>query len=93
MSKTDNTNPEQTESDSQPSNRIEAELDDPRAGNHGTPVHARCISCKQVRVKRAPVDPDGKQSFKHVCHRCRRSTYWNVIRYLRDDDREQEDDR
>jgi hypothetical protein len=34
------------------------QLDDPRAGNHGTPVHARCISCEQVRVKRAPVDPD-----------------------------------
>jgi len=27
------------------------QLDDPRAGNHGTPVHARCISCEQVRVK------------------------------------------
>ena len=59
---------------------IRDELSEPEAGEFGTPVDARCTECKSIRAKRAPVDPDRRQSFQHVCHRCRVSTWWNVIR-------------
>lgn len=51
----------------------------------GLAVDARCVRCKQIRAKRVPgresVD-DGPTSFRCVCHRCRRVTYWNIIRSL-----------
>lgn len=54
------------------------------AGHFGTLVTARCISCKRVRLKRAPgdaVEGDRRTSFKHVCHSkgCRGTTWWNVL--------------
>jgi len=67
---------------------IEAELKQGQTGEFGTPVDAVCTSCKKVRAKRAPVDPDGRSTFKHVCHTCQRSTFWNVVRYLRAEDME-----
>lgn len=66
------------------------------AGEFGVPVEARCVGCRRndrdrVRVKLA--DPDvfpedmadaGAESFKHVCHRCRKATYWNVLEVIAD---------
>lgn len=51
-------------------------------GQYGRLVVARCTGCRSTTKKRADVDPDGKQSFKHVCHVCKKSTYWNVIEYV-----------
>lgn len=61
------------------------------AGEVGVPVDAICTSCRLIRAKRAPrdcVDDDGRggSSFKHVCHRCQRGTWWNVRRALVDVD-------
>lgn len=65
---------------------LERELDDGAAGEHGIAVDAVCTGCKRVRSKRAYVDADdvrdGGTSFKHVCHRCHRVTWWNAIRVL-----------
>lgn len=61
------------------------ELEDGAAGELGLAVDARCIECKRVRAKRVPdrecVD-DGRDSFRHVCHKCRGVTYWNILREL-----------
>lgn len=62
------------------------QLDEPEAGFGPVGVSARCISCKIVRAKRLSVRQAGdSRSFKHVCHNCRRSTWWNIIRVLVDD--------
>ena len=52
------------------------------AGHNGRLITARCVNCKICRRKR--VDDDvGKDrerlSFTHVCHRCQRATWWNVV--------------
>lgn len=64
---------------------IEAELNDGRGSPVGLAVDAVCFGCKQTRAKRIigaePNDPPN--SFQHVCHRCRRETWWNVRRVLR----------
>ena len=54
------------------------------AGHFGELVTARCVSCKVVRLKRAPADVlegERRESFKHVCHSrdCRGATWWNAI--------------
>ncbi len=54
----------------------------PEAGEIGAPVEAICVSCKETKRKRADVHPDGPSSFKHVCHNCQKTTYWNVVRFL-----------
>jgi len=68
---------------------------DARTGQVGLPVDAVCVGCrseglKRIRVKRTSLselgvdeleDADGK-SFRHVCHRCQGSTYWNVVDVL-----------
>jgi hypothetical protein len=55
---------------------------DPAAGEYGVAVEAICVGCRQVRTKRYPkAVPEAVslgQSFKHVCHRCQKATYWNV---------------
>ena len=54
-------------------------LDEPEAGEVGVPVDAVCTGCKRVAVKRAPGTPDDVEtSFKHICHSCKRVTWWNV---------------
>jgi len=61
------------------------QLDDPEAGHGPLGVSARCVNCKIVRAKRiADQDPDDTSSFKHVCHNCQRTTWWNLIRVLND---------
>ncbi|SNZ06442.1 hypothetical protein SAMN06269185_1172 [Natronoarchaeum philippinense] len=68
---------------SEPSDRNRAaEFDAPEAGERGIPFDAVCTGCGQVRVKRADEDPDNPTSFKHVCHKCQKSTWWNPIRTL-----------
>ena len=67
---------------------LEAELNSPEAGHTGVPVDARCINCRRVRAKLAPADAvDDGRSFKHVCHRCQRATWWNILRVLEGGDR------
>jgi hypothetical protein len=76
------------------------EIDDARAGEVGIPVHARCVSCRQIRFKRVgsedTVEETDKRvgsedtveetdTFKHVCHECQKSTYYNVL-YVLDED-------
>jgi len=72
-----------------------AEAMDARTGEVGLPVDAVCVGCrsdgyKRIRVKRFSLselgvesleDAEGK-SFRHVCHRCQSSTYWNVVDVL-----------
>jgi len=68
---------------------------DARTGEVGLPVDAVCVGCrsdgyKRIRVKRVSLselgadnveEAEGK-SFRHVCHRCQGSTYWNVVDVL-----------
>jgi len=68
---------------------------DARTGEVGIPVDAVCIGCRSdgydhIRKKRVSLsdlgvesheDAEGK-SFRHVCHRCQGSTYWNVVDVL-----------
>ena len=60
---------------------LDAELRIPEAGEVGLPVDARCTSCKLRRAKRANRITGGVEfgSFKHICRRCQRVTWWNVI--------------
>jgi len=64
----------------------------PRAGEIGVPVDAICVGCssdgherkatKRVSLEKLGVDDVediGTGSFRHVCHRCQRATYWNVV--------------
>lgn len=59
------------------------------AGKYGVPVEAICVGCQQVRTKRCgKTDPESirlGESFKHVCHRCQTSTYWNVREILEEE--------
>jgi len=57
-----------------------AELDAPTAGERGIPVDAVCTGCGQIRVKRPDEDQDDPESFKHVCYRCKTTTWWNPNR-------------
>lgn len=66
-----------------------AELDQPEAGETGVAVDAVCVDCRLTRAKYAPAtavvgDGDALASFKHTCHRCRRTTWWNALRVLED---------
>ncbi|AFZ71415.1 hypothetical protein [Natronobacterium gregoryi] len=70
-----------------------AELESAAAGQVGIPVDAICVGCGQIRVKRADPDEIGQEStvdpmdleaencasFKHVCHRCGSTTWWNPV--------------
>jgi hypothetical protein len=60
------------------------EVDDARAGEVGIPVHARCVSCRDIRFKRIGGEDtvEETETFKHVCHECQRATYWNVLYIL-----------
>jgi hypothetical protein len=58
---------------------LAAELEAPEAGRNGTPVDARCVSCKRVRAKFASKIRGSPGSFQHVCHVCCRVTWWNII--------------
>ena len=60
------------------------ELDDGAAGHVGIAVDARCTRCKIVRAKQANKiagEPDDG-SFRHICHRCKKVTWWNIMRIL-----------
>jgi len=61
---------------------LEAEAAAPEAGYRGIPFDAVCTGCGQTRVKRADEDPDNPTSFKHICNKCRKATWWNPIRTL-----------
>lgn len=63
------------------------EIDDARAGEVGIPVHARCVSCRQIQFKRVGGEDSVEETdtFKHVCHECQKSTYYNVL-YVLDED-------
>ncbi|MFP8957173.1 hypothetical protein ACLI4Y_10615 [Natrialbaceae archaeon A-CW3] len=75
---------------------LEAELARPEAGRVGVPFDAICTGCQHVAVKRAKPEDVGQHpqvdlerleasactSFKHVCHRCRRCTWWNPVAVL-----------
>ena len=67
---------------------LREEVDDGRAGADGVLVEALCTGCRLTRSKRErslnPLDPDLKQSFKHVCHECQTVTWWNPLRVLPD---------
>ncbi|QCJ47257.1 hypothetical protein [Haloprofundus sp. MHR1] len=76
---------------------LEAELERPEAGEHGVPVDAVCTGCRRVTVKRAPADepnPEFVASFRHVCRKCRKVTWWNVVAIFRGlvDDEEEGDE-
>jgi len=68
---------------------------DARTGEVGFPVDAVCIGCRSdgynhIRKKRVSLSDLGVESleeaegksFRHVCHRCQSSTYWNVVDVL-----------
>lgn len=69
---------------------LEAELEEPEAGERGLPVDARCTQCKHVRAKLVSGrdDPTDTTSFRHICHNCCVVTWWNVIRVLEGGDRD-----
>jgi hypothetical protein len=61
------------------------ELQEPEAGEIGTPVDARCTGCKRVRAKKATKihgDDPASGSFRHICHRCCKVKWWNVLRLI-----------
>ena len=57
---------------------LAAELEAPETGRNGTPVDARCCSCKRVRAKFASKIRGSPGSFQYVCHVCCRVTWWNI---------------
>ncbi|WP_247729909.1 hypothetical protein [Halovivax limisalsi] len=73
-----------------------AELASPKSGLQGFPVDAICTGCQRVHVKQVrpedvgqsiDVDPvtleaDSLTSFRHVCHRCGKVTWWNPTTVL-----------
>ncbi|PCR89429.1 hypothetical protein [Natrinema ejinorense] len=75
---------------------LEAELASDAAGQRGIPFDAICTGCQRTRVKRAqpedvgqhpqidPMSLDASEctSFKHVCHRCQKATFWNPLAVL-----------
>lgn len=83
-------------SDLQDGRDLRGELESPESGHRGIPVDAICTSCKRVRVKRAArdevgvhpqIDPTALESgdlnsFKHVCHPCQGTTWWNPVAVL-----------
>jgi len=75
---------------------LSGELTSPKAGHSGIPFDAVCTGCQKVHVKQArplevglhpQIDPEtidatDCNSFKHVCHRCQRCTWWNPVAVL-----------
>jgi hypothetical protein len=59
-----------------------AEFESAAAGERGIPFDAVCTGCGQTRVKRADEDPENPTSFKHVCNKCKKATWWNPVRTL-----------
>jgi hypothetical protein len=51
------------------------------AGHVGPLLRARCTSCDAISLKRTErvVGETSSGSFKHVCHKCRGATWWNVL--------------
>ncbi|MFC3960345.1 hypothetical protein [Halovivax cerinus] len=75
---------------------LSAELASPKSGLQGFPVDAICTGCQRTHVKQVrPEDVDAEigvdpvtldatalTSFKHVCHRCGTTTWWNPTAVL-----------
>ena len=73
-----------------------AELASAAAGQVGIPVDATCVGCGRTRVKRVALEEIGQSSqadpsalkvsdctsFKHVCHPCEGTTWWNPVAVL-----------
>lgn len=89
--RTDESTDDEQQSTERASRDLVAELEHGDAGEVGVPVDAICVSCGLTRAKRAPeekvgVDARSSASFKHTCHGCHGTTWWNVTRVLVDVD-------
>lgn len=51
------------------------------SGHAGPLLRARCTGCDAISLKRTTrvVGETATGSFKHVCHKCRTVTWWNVL--------------
>lgn len=51
------------------------------SGHAGPLLRARCTDCTAISLKRTTrvVGETASGSFKHVCHKCRAATWWNVL--------------
>jgi hypothetical protein len=67
----------------------------PQVGEKGILVTCRCVGCKTVRRKLAPVEILEKEarhpSFQHICHDCQRVQWHNIIEILDDVDQDDQE--